>query len=726
MEIPDPKYIAMFPLQEVIHDKDTGELLAAGTVRFWSDPQWTVPKDVYQQSQTSSGTYVFTNMGNVITLNSIGAMADNNGTDIIPFLYPYDDDGALELYFIQVYSAGGVRQFTREGWPPSMLTNITPTSNGETVTANELTNPQFIEVLFGSPAAYVFNVVGTNTETQIAPGWFIQTSGSGSVTVQQIATAETDIPSQPPYLLDIQGSAGVTTLNLVQRLTASPRLLSGRFVAGYFVARTQGGTASIPLTLNYIPSNTGATPAVIATGSTTGGTDFEAIKGNVAIVGAPNADTAPTGYVDISLSIPSNTHIQVSSFQILGTPALLDNTSLDLPGFIQLSTPQQINDLFYYYKPKLIYKPIPSYLVGWDFPLNPAQPLGSTVAVTATTANKSHYVWDQTIIFQTVDSSIDVLRSTTTGGLQIHAALGTSFAIIQYLPQAQAREILSQHNAIQIQGAINTGTLNGTVSMYWTTDASLPDIKTPTFNSLVSSITAGVPATTNGTWNKVARNTLSNPATFTLTTTNQSYDFVGFDDTASSGKTTATFFAIVIAFDTMTLDSSVTIDYCSLVGGDIATRPAPQTYQAVLSDCQYYYETSYAPVFISGYPSGTVPGTASSYLGAVITTQPKGGAGGSFNIRYLTEKRVIPSNQVYAPVSGAANFVTYAANVSGTITPIDVIFSNWTGTYLTHSTASTKSADYFAANGDPLNPTANQTDSFLFYHWTSNAQLGVI
>jgi len=61
--------------------------------------------------------------------------------------------------------------------------------------------------------------------------------------------------------------------------------------------------------------------------------------------------------------------------------------------------PRQIDHLFHYYKPLLAYKPIPSALIGWDFPTNPAQ-FGVTGSTGAIGANKSAYAWDQTILFQ--------------------------------------------------------------------------------------------------------------------------------------------------------------------------------------------------------------------------------------------------------------------------------------------------------------------------------------
>ena len=42
---------------------------------------------------------------------------------------------------------------------------------------------------------------------------------------------------------------------------------------------------------------------------------------------------------------------------------------------MQNSVNRQNDYLFHYYNPLLQYKPIESFLIGWDFPVNPAQPL---------------------------------------------------------------------------------------------------------------------------------------------------------------------------------------------------------------------------------------------------------------------------------------------------------------------------------------------------------------
>src|SRR5690606_8775421 len=82
-------------------------------------------------------------------------------------------------------------------------------------------------------------------------------------------------------------------------------------------------------------------------------------------------------------------------------------------------------------------------------------------------------------------------------------------------------------------------------------------------------------------------------------TTSSEYDFSGYS-AGNTAATSATYMAIVVAFDEMPTTTTLTIDYCSLVGGDIATRPAPQTPDEVLRECNYYFETSYTDPSLVG------------------------------------------------------------------------------------------------------------------------------
>ena len=89
MPIPDPRFIAQFPLQEQLFDKTDGTPLSGGIVTYYENNNRSVLKNVYQQIQQPDGTVSFIVLPNPITLTSIGTFADVNGNDIIPFLFPF-------------------------------------------------------------------------------------------------------------------------------------------------------------------------------------------------------------------------------------------------------------------------------------------------------------------------------------------------------------------------------------------------------------------------------------------------------------------------------------------------------------------------------------------------------------------------------------------------------------------------------------------------------------
>ena len=102
------------------------------------------------------------------------------------------------------------------------------------------------------------------------------------------------------------------------------------------------------------------------------------------------------------------------------------------------STPRQKDRLFQ--RPLLNFKPIPSYLIGWDFPLNPAQ-FGVTVA--ASLGANNHFMRGIKRLYSSLPqpSGVSVSRGTT-GALNLFAAATTQMAIIQYLDGAQVQKIL--------------------------------------------------------------------------------------------------------------------------------------------------------------------------------------------------------------------------------------------------------------------------------------------
>ena len=734
MPFPNPLLIASPPLEYIFLNKDDGTLLSGGVVSFFSDPAFAVSKSVYEISNAPDGSIDFVDLGNVLILSSIGTFVDAGGSNLIPYYYPYEGNptdaspGNPQLYYIKVESSGLVLQFTLSDWPPNAF-DFTALPVQVTQTQNLVTNPQFVTVSFDTNPAttpYVYNVSGSNTLTELAPNWFLKTSGSGTVTVKQITLSA--MVSDAPYAIQISGSSGVVAMALVQRIYNSPSLLAGSIAAGYFLAASPVGTEST-VTMTLAPSD-GMSSWTIASGTTTPDTLYKAITGSV-LIGTPyNTNPATTGYVDIILTITPNTTVQLTSIQVLGVPSLAD-----IPGFIQESTPQQINGLFSYFQPELNYKPIPSYLTGWDFALNPAQ-TGATVVASAIGANKSKYVWDQTIVFQSTDSGVGVTRASS-GAIVLTAAAATQMALVQYLDQRQARDLLNGPVSVNVSAFASAST-TACVSLWYTTGATLPVITAGTNNSIVATLDAnGHPATTNtGPWVEVPRANFGN-SIFTIGTSStqnfNDYGFSGWDLLGSSaGITTATYFAIVVGTGTVPINGTVTVGSISLVPGYIPTRPAPQTYDEVLRECQYYYEQS--------YPFTVTPGTASSTNGELIypmssvnyttntgpVTYSWYSSGAPFTIPLKASKRLNTYTPVfYAPAAGTVANFTYT-KYTPSASSSSVAVSNWAFIAGYDVVTATISSSFNLASATGITTATPSYSGSVALHYVVDARLGVI
>ncbi len=688
-------YFAMQPLQQTIFNKTTGEPLAGGIVTYYTNSSMTTKKDVFQQD--SMGNFVVAS--NPLILSGFGSFVDSSGFNFTPIAYPWTIPdgqdgfpGAAQSYFIYVTDADGAFQFSVTDWPLNSFNESSDTV-GAFTPVNQITNPQFAETLFSPKTSVTITVPSGATTTPIAPGWFIKTTGAGDVILTQ-NTLTDSIITEAPYSLTINVGSGITTFAIYQRIDNSPRLFAASSVGGFFAAASSTG---VQLTMTYEPS-TGIPTTIVS--KATGFTNvYDAISGAASISPPINLDSPTTGYVDIVITPNVLPNIfSITSVQILPVA----NISEDVL-YSEVSVPIQKSLDSYYWLPKLEYKPIPSYLVGWDFPLNPYQAQGtSSLAAQALGANTSYYIADQTILYQTLTSGFTTIP--VASGLQITGAKTNSFAVIQYVNPTIVQELLSQRMSVQIKcSTVNTTTqltpFIGTVSLWWTAGA-IPTITSGgSYASLFTAISStGVPTATSG-WTQVP-NTYPTQS-FTVPTTSTAFDFSGFDATSQALVSGAVNFAIAITFSNITATNTLTLNYCSLVGGDIATRPAPQSSSEVLLDCQYYYQSSFA--------YGTAPAAAAG--GGIYSIM--GGSTGPSQIgpshTYPTPLRTNPVNLVtlYNPTTASNNDIR---NLSGG-------GSDWTGCSVVDG-----SSIAFATGGTATG-TAN---GLLAVNFASDARLGVI
>jgi hypothetical protein len=204
----EPMYVAAAVLDEYFVDQITGLPMAGGTLNFYQDNSRATPKDVFVISG-SPGSYTYVSIGNVVTLNATGNPADESGNNIVIYYYPFDPDGNVQLYYVEVINSNDVPQFTREAWPPG-VSQANPEPAPQDL-ENFIPNGQFLSHVNVPIPAFSKNLSGqiTAATTQIAQGgWSFQrpiTSGATDlVTFFRYGSYVTNPTTSPRYAVQVQ------------------------------------------------------------------------------------------------------------------------------------------------------------------------------------------------------------------------------------------------------------------------------------------------------------------------------------------------------------------------------------------------------------------------------------------------------------------------------------------------------------------------------------------
>jgi hypothetical protein len=564
-----------------------------------------------------------------------------------------------------------------------------PEAEGADTTDNQITNGQFSLVNFTTP----YNLTATNPPSiQVAPGWFLDLAGTGTLELQQVplnnALAN---PTNAPYALRITLGGGWTGQPaLRQRFQQNGQNWSNLFAATSITALSQNGTPPIIVRLD---ASNGQPLAVLLNDTLTG--QFAEYKGINQLPASANPNVPPNAYIDYKILLPTVCDIYITSVQLTAGTADIE---LD---YIEDTINRQLDHTFNYYNPLLQYKPIPSYLTAWDFPLNPAQ-FGVTPGAIATGANGSYYAWDQTIIFQTISNGVTVTRNATNGAITLTAAANGQCAIIQYLDQTQARELLSGNMSVGIRATSSAAALNCTIGLFATNDGALPVVSAGTYQSLIATLgAAGNVATFHGAGWVPLTPLMPGQTLLPITSTATEFFSTGWTDSLTTPRVAnATFYAIVIGTSAMTAADTLTINWCSLNKGNIATRPAPQSADEVLRQCQRYYWKT--------FETATVPATAIGLgNGEVSWTGQAAGVNANINIEFGAAMRAIPNVTLFNPVNANANAFNNPVNLDCAPT--------------TSADISTKRFRVSATS--PAGAAAGSTDSI---HAVADARLGVV
>ena len=611
-----------------------------------SNPVWYMVDLVGKQFDDTFYMYVLTN-----TVPYIPATVymDDSGTTPWGFPIQFLANGTLPIniffaentfYRLEIRQAVGANPPSQSDpliyfvpdYNPSNLVTGTGTNVGGDNTINQITNPQFSAVSFSN--TFTLTGVTNPPPVEVAPGWFLTLSGTGNVTVSQIPLNNALLsPTNAPYALEIHTSGWTNPPILSQRFFQNGINWSGKYIATSFTALIQGGGQIIS---DRLVSSNGQVLGSFTSGLLTN--VFQEFKGYGLIPVSTNTTLPPASYIDYQILLPNTGDVYVTSVQLLAS----DNANT--VEYEQDTVNRQQDYMFHYYNPKLQYKPIPSWLVGWDFPLNPAQINGSTVAAQGI-ANNAFYVWDQTIVYQTFAAGVAASRAAN-GGLTLTSAGAGQIALIQYLDATSARKILSDQSCVHMSmfGTFAGTTLAGTVSLWATTDANLPTLPTAFITTIGAN---GVPATFNSVnWVQVPNLTQNNSFTVkAASATNSEVNDIslnGWDMQGAAPTNTATYFAIVVGFSAWANLDALTINSIALCSGAIATRPAPKTLAATLLDCQQY--------FYSTFPANAAPATNYGLnTGGLQWTLVSTGRNTHFSLQYPTTMRVNPTVVIYNP-----------------------------------------------------------------------------
>ena len=737
----DPRYIPAFSIEEVLLDRDTGAPLSGGLVYFEHDNQRGVLKPVYQITGTSPN-YSYTQLPNPMVLSSIGTFEDSLANPVVPYFYPYDASLNQDLYYVRVTSSEDVPQFDRQAVP---YLSTGKESDVLSVITNELSNPQFAEVNFDtSTANYVFNFSGVSDQViNITPGWdFIVTCPTtGTLTVSQLKPAGSlNLPTNPGTLLQI-ASTGLTKLQLRQRLYGSPNLWGNGYIAATFVAKTYSGTSAI-LKLSYSQSGGAVIDQNIITAELTASGSYESFPGSSAFIPlSSNPDTFPDAYVDIFFDIPLSIQIDITSVMV----AYTGQNSIANIEYDQESQARQIDHLFNYYEVPLSYKPIPSLMTAWDFLLNPAQFTGTTVTMTTT----AQYIWDQTICNSLV-GNIAVVRNTVTGGFQATTAnAAEAFYQMQYLGGQEAKSFIATDLSVNINAFRTQAGGAVTVKVYICRGSSAATFPTlPT--SLGTINAAGEFNLTAANWTVIPRSNLGqasallptvNTADYTTLNTLEDVQFTGWEIINSAQIADTDKVAVIVTYSCPTTATVVVTNSIGVMQGSIPTRPAPQSIDEVLSECQYYYEKSYPKAVTAGTASAAnsqiVQLDGQMYYNVYQSVGPTqvmdvGMKNSNFSFTFNTVKRTAAPVVTIFSENGAINRVLSRIWRNGTaVVNTDQVISLW------NATIGDKGARFLVGTPDNLLYTFNQNttpvsivvatlNGYLSYHYVVDARLGIV
>lgn len=237
-----------------------------------------------------------------------------NGT--LPIDIFYEEDKVYRLEFRQYIVPGVPSQadpliYEVDNYVPG-TGGVTPVDTVAFASSNQISNPQFAIMTLQSPTT----IGGTNPAViEVAPGWFLQLGGTGTVTISQVPLNNSNInPSNAPYALRLTMSGWTDgSVILRQRLFQNGMLWANKIVSSAVTAFINGAPQSI--TANLIDSNNSVLGTVLPLTSINEA--WNEYTGYAQLPQTTNPNVPPSAYIDYQLLLPSNIDLYLTSFQLV-------------------------------------------------------------------------------------------------------------------------------------------------------------------------------------------------------------------------------------------------------------------------------------------------------------------------------------------------------------------------------------------------------------------------
>ena len=648
-----------------------------------------------------------------------------NGT--LPVDIFWDPDQVYRLEFRQGSTQSDPLIYLVENYSPGG-SGDTPVDTTAVATDNQITNAQFSLISFNSP--FSLTSVTDPDPIEVAPGWFLNLTGTGSVTLERVALTSTlSNPTNAPYALRITLSGTWTgTPYLSQRFNENGMLWStftqSRYVASSVTARIQGAPQNISAQLY----DSMGTPLTTVLASTVVTDTFNEYTDHGLMPATTNTDTPPNAWIVYRLFIPTSVDIYLSSFQLLTS-----NTANNFQ-YIQDSIERQQDYTFHYYRDSLLRQQKECVLTGWDFGLNPWQ----AYPVAATNLASFGYTADQTIVIQqayvagAVGNNISTARASVANnyGFQVASVTANNqFAIIQYIDTATIRagwgEVFS--SLVKIIAQLQNPALTLRMKMKLIYRTTLPGAVSQT-EPIASWAASGEPTFAAG-WTAL---TAENDPTYLLVNGANELLFEGFELPAASTNL-MTLGIVIYTMDSMIQSGTpdhIVFNKVSLVQNDFAIDVPSLTFDETLRRCQYYYETSFEP----GGATLTTGPQRSSIVSACYEPQNayfnQGAANVScfpngFGVQYKVIKRAAPTLEIYSGASTTVNRVLAFLNGSSATGQAETNVATF---YTTFGGNGVYGFSYrgtgLSTMVPPISSSTAATAGILF-HYIANSRLGV-